>query len=321
MYSPLGDNARMVTHSAAPRGKGVSPYLLLTLTPFFWACNWIIGRGLATSVPPMAMTFYRWLFAILILAPFAWPHVRREWPIVWRNRRIMLLLGIIGVGSHNALAYLGLNYTSAMNGVILNSFIPVMIISLSWLFLRQRLAPVQLAGVAVSLAGVLTILSQGSLETLATFQLNRGDLFVILSMLLWSTYTICLRWKPAGLHMLTFLFVIACIGDTGVLPFYLAEMAMGSTMTFTLVNVVALLGVALFSSVLAYIFWNRGVEEVGASVAGLFVHLMPVFGTILAWLFLGERLQPYHVIGIGFILTGIYVTSRGAARIVAVPLE
>ena len=311
----------MSSPSVPTHARPVSPYLLLTLTPFFWACNWIIGRGLATSIPPMAMTFYRWLFAILMLAPFAWPHLKRDWPIIRRNRRVMLLLGIVGVGSHNALAYLGLNYTTAMNGVILNSFIPIMIISLSWIFLRQRLTPVQLAGVAVSLTGVLSILSQGSWETLARFQLNRGDLFVILSMLLWSVYTICLRWKPAGLHMLSFLFVIACIGDTGILPFYLAEMALGSTMTFTWLNFVALLGVALFSSVLAYIFWNRGVEQVGASVAGLFVHLMPVFGTILAWLFLGEQLRAYHVIGIAFILTGIYVTSRGAARAVAAPLE
>jgi drug/metabolite transporter (DMT)-like permease len=307
---------------SAPRhAHTVSPYLLLTLTPFFWACNWIIGRGIATSIPPMAMTFYRWFFALLMLAPFAWPHVKREWPTVWRNRRIMLLLGVVGVGSHNALAYLGLNYTTAMNGVILNSFIPVMIIALSWIFLRQRLAPVQLMGVAVSLSGVLSILSQGSLETLATFQLNRGDLFVILSMLLWSIYTICLRWKPAGLHMLTFLFVIAVIGDTVILPFYLVESAMGATMTFTPTSIAALLYVALFSSVLAYIFWNRGVEQVGASVAGLFVHLMPVFGTILAWLFLGERLHAYHVVGIALILSGIYVTSRAAATPIAAPLE
>ncbi len=317
----LGDNDGMRSPSVSAPARTVSPYLLLTLTPFFWACNWIIGRGLSASIPPMAMTFYRWLFAILILAPFALPHLKREWPIVWRNRRVLILLGICGVGSHNALAYLGLNYTSAMNGVILNSFIPVMIVSLSWIFLRQRLAHIQLAGVAVSLTGVLAILSQGSLATLASFQVNRGDVFVILSMLLWSIYTIGLRWRPAGLHMLTFLFVIACVGDLVILPVYLAETAMGSPMSFTLVNVLALVGVALFSSVLAYIFWNRGVEQVGASVAGLFVHLMPVFGTILAWVFLGERLHAYHIVGIAFILTGIYVTSRGAPRAIAVPLE
>jgi drug/metabolite transporter (DMT)-like permease len=293
----------------APR---VSPYLLLTLTPFFWACNWIVGRGLHNDVPPMAMTFYRWLFAIAFLAPFALPHVWRQWAQVRAHWRILLLLGIVGVGSHNALAYLGLNYTSATNGVILNSFIPIMIIALSWIFLRQRLSTVQYCGVLVSLTGVLAILSHGSLAELVAFRLNGGDLLVILSMLLWSIYTICLRWRPPGLHLLTFLFVIACVGDTAILPFYIGELTWGRHADWTWEAVAALASVGLFSSVLAYIFWNRGVEQVGATVAGLFVHLMPVFGTILAWLLLGERLESFHVVGIALILTGIFVTSRKA---------
>jgi drug/metabolite transporter (DMT)-like permease len=302
----------MSAPSAPTAARSASPYLLLTLTPFFWACNWIIGRGLYAEIPPMAMTFYRWFFALLILAPFALPHVRREWPIIWRHRGVLSLLGVVGVGTHNGLAYLGLNYTTAINGVILNSFIPVMIIALSWIFLRQRLSRLQLIGVAVSLGGVLAILSGGSVETLASLSLNHGDLLVILAMLLWSVYTIGLRWRPPGLHMLTFLFVIACVGDAAVLPLYLGEMALGARMIFSWINLAALVSVALFSSVLAYIFWNRGVEQVGANVAGLFVHLMPVFGTILAWLLLGEQLRPFHVVGIALILTGIYVTSRAA---------
>jgi drug/metabolite transporter (DMT)-like permease len=293
--------------------------VLLTLTPLFWAINWIFGSGLATDVPPMAMTFFRWLFAIAILAPFALPHVRRDLPKVRRYWKTLLFLGAIGIGSHNALAYLGLNYTTATNGLILNSFIPVMIVTFSWLFLREPLSPLQLAGVVVSLTGVLSILSQGSLATLATFRLNGGDLLVILSMAMWSTYTICLRWRPPGLHLLTFLFVIACIGDACVLPLFLGELAFGRHMAVTPTNIAALLSVALFSSVLAYIFWNHGVEQVGASVAGLFVHLMPVFGIVLAWLFLGERLALYHVLGIGLILTGIWITSRLGRRPVPAP--
>jgi drug/metabolite transporter (DMT)-like permease len=296
-----------------------SPYLLLTLAPFFWACNWIVGRGAADNIPPFAMTFLRWLFAVLILAPFALPHVRRDWPVVRRHWRTMLFLGAIGVGTHNALAYIGLNYTTATNGVILNSFIPVMIIAFSWVFLRERLSGVQLAGVLVSLAGVLTILSQGSLAAIASLRLNGGDLFVVLSMAMWSIYTICLRWRPPGLDMLTFLFVIACIGDLCVLPLFLAERAFGRPLVLTFANVSALFAVGLFSSVLAYIFWNRGVELVGASIAGLFVHLMPVFGVVLAWLFLGERLAPFHVSGIALILTGIWITSRMGRRVAPAP--
>ena len=302
----------MASTPVARRAQSASPYLLLTLAPFFWACNWIVGRGLHTEIPPLAMTFYRWTFALAFMLPFALPHVRRQWPLIRANYRILILLGVLGVGSHNALAYIGLNYTTATNGVILNSFIPVMIIALSWVFLRQRLANIQLAGVLVSLAGVLTILSQGSLERLAAFRLNLGDMLVILSMLLWSLYTICLRWRPPGLHMLAFLFVIACVGNAAVLPFYVVETIFDRSAQWTWQAVLALASIGLFSSFLAYIFWNRGVEEVGASVAGLFVHLMPVFGTVLAWLFLAERLQLFHVAGIVLILTGIYVTSRAA---------
>jgi drug/metabolite transporter (DMT)-like permease len=299
----------------SPRHRlDVSPYVLLTLTPLFWACNWIVGRGLAADVPPMAMTFLRWLFALAILAPFAWPHVRRDWPLVRKHWKTLAALGAIGIGTHNALAYLGLNYTTAMNGVILNSFIPVMIVAFSWLFLRERLTPMQLAGVGVSLAGVLSVLSGGSLAALAAFRLNGGDLLIILSMAMWSAYTIALRWRPPGLHMLTFLFALMCVGVLAVLPLFVGELLFVRRMSPTLDNLAAILAVALFSSVLAYIFWNRGVEIVGANVAGLFVHLMPAFGIVLAWLFLGERLELFHVVGIVLIVSGIAITSRHRRR-------
>ena len=304
--------ARLAADTAAAHARGaVSPYLLLALTPFLWACNWIIGRGLHHDIPPMGMTFFRWFFAVLILAPFAVPHLRRDWKIVRANARTMLCLGAIGIGTHNALAYLGLNFTTATNGLILNSFIPVMIVTFAWIFLKERLKAVQIGGVAISLAGVVAILSQGSLAVLAGFRFNAGDLFVILSMAMWSIYTIALRWRPSGLHPLSFLFAISVIGDLCVLPMWLGEMALGHFIVWTPAGVAALVSVALFSSVLAYIFWNRGVELVGAQVAGLFVHLMPVYGVMLAWIFLDETLGLHHVAGIALILAGIAITSRG----------
>ena len=293
---------------------GASPYLLLTLTPLFWSSNWIIGRGLHSEIPPMAMTFFRWFFAVLILAPFSIHHLRRDWPIVRRHWKVMVFLGAIGIGSHNALAYMGLNYTTATNGLILNSFIPVMIVTMSWIFLKDALTPLQALGIVVSLMGVFTILSRGSLDVLNSFRPNGGDLLVILSMLMWSTYTVCLRWRPPGLHLLTFLFTLACVGDLCMFPFFVGEYMFGRHMVASVPNFAAIIAVSLFSSVLAYIFWNRGVEVVGANVAGLFVHLMPVFGVVLAWLFLGEQLSLYHVAGIVLILSGIYITSRLGRR-------
>ncbi len=298
--------------SKPARALHASPYLLLTLAPFFWSCNWIVGRWLSHDVPPLAMTFYRWLFAIVILAPFAWPRLARDRAIVRRHWKALLGLGVVGIGTHNALAYVGLRYTTAVNGVILNSFIPIMIIALSWAFLRERLGTLQVTGIGVSLAGVLTILSGGSLATLAAFRLNGGDLLIVLSMAMWSVYTIALRFRPPGMHLLSFLFVIACIGDLAVFPFYVLETALGQPMSWTPSAFAALAAVALFSSVLAYVFWSRGVEAVGANVAGLFVHLMPAFGVVLAWFILDERLATYHIGGIVLILCGIYITSRFA---------
>lgn len=304
---------------AGLRSKRTSPYLLLTLAPVFWSCNWIVGRALATEVPPLTMTFLRWLFAIAMLAPFAWRYVRRDWPIVRRHWKVMIALGIPGICGHNALAYFGLHYTTATNGVILNSFVPVMIIALSWIFLGERLSRVQLAGVAVSLVGVLTILSRGDVATLAAFRPNVGDVFVLASILAWSLYTIGLRWRPAGIHLMSFLFVLACVGDLAVLPLAAVEWWVRQRIDLTFANLAAIALVSLVSSVLAYIAWNRGVELVGASMAGLFVHLSPVSGVVLAWLFLDERLAPFHLAGIALILAGIYVTSRAGRRLLPAP--
>lgn len=290
--------------------RRVSPYLLLTLAPLFWSVNWIIGRALHASVPPMGMTFFRWLFAVLILLPFALPKMRGAWPSIRRHWKILVLLGVVGIGSHNALAYLGLNFTTATNGVILNSFIPIMIIAIAWAFFGERLTHLQALGVVTSLGGVLAILSHGSLAVLAGFRLNAGDLIIILSMVMWSIYTIWLRWRPRDIDPIAFLLVLAVIGDLATLPFWLGEMALGHFIQWSPTVVVAMISVAAFSSVFAYVAWNQGVEQVGAQVAGLFVHLMPVFGVILAWLFLGEGLQVYHVIGIVLIGTGIWITSR-----------
>lgn len=298
-----------------------SPYLLLLLPPFFWSCNWIIGRALHEDIPPMGMTFFRWLIAVLILAPFSIRPLRSDWPIVRAHWRILLLLGAIGAGLHNALAYIGLNFTTVTNGVILNSCIPVMIIVIAWLFFRERLRPVQVLGVVVSSLGVIAILSRGSLQTLAQLRLNVGDLFVMLSVMMWSLYTVLLRRGPQGMHMLSFLFAIGIVGVAVMFPLWIIEMLLGFRIAWTPQVVAAMGSVALFASVLAYVSWNVGVKAVGAQVAGLYVHLMPVYGVILAWIFLDERMYAFHVVGIALILAGIVLTSRRTPATVLAAVE
>ncbi|HVF64777.1 MAG TPA: DMT family transporter [Casimicrobiaceae bacterium] len=293
----------------ATRSSKALACVALALASLFWAGNYIVGRGLHDAIPPLALTFFRWFVASLLLAPFAIASLYRHRAVLRAHWKKLALLGAVGIGLHNALAYVGLNYTTATNGVILNSTIPVMIIALAWLVTGQRLSRLALFGVGLSLAGVLVILSEGSLATLTSLRLNAGDLLILASMAMWAFYSVLLKWRPAALGDVPFLFVLLVAGDVAVLPFWLAEMAAGHTIRWSPQVFGGILYVALFSGVLAYLFWNRGVRIIGASVAGVFVHLMPVFGLLLAWLVLGERLAPHHLAGIVAIVAGIALTT------------
>ena len=292
----------------------VSPYLLLSLTALFWSGNWVIGRAFVSDaqIPPIALAWWRWAIAVSLMMPFALPQIRSHWATIWRHRKIMSLLAMLGMGFHNLLSYVGLQFTTATNGVLLNSATPVMIILIGVVFFKRRVPAIQMVGVAISLVGVMTILTKGQLELLTTVQFNRGDLIVLASMLLWALYTLTLKWRPQGLPGIALLAVCGLIGLLGMTPVYVWEIASGKSIQWTWGAAAALLYLGIFPSVIGYVFWNRGVEEVGPSVAGLFMYLMPVFGSLLAWLFLGERLFWFHLVGIAFIFAGIYLTTRTA---------
>jgi drug/metabolite transporter (DMT)-like permease len=293
-----------------------SPYFLLGLTALFWSLNWVIGRAIAGHVTPFALTFIRWAVAAAVMLPFAWPDVRRQWPVIRREWKLIVCFGLLGTGLHNVFAYAGLQYTTATNGVILNSSVPIMIIVLGWVIFRDTITKVQALGVAISLAGVLAILTRGDPSVLASLALNKGDLIVVAGMVLWAAYTVVLRLKPPGLSGIALLFSCAVVGLTALLPLFLAEMLFfGGRIEITPATVAAMVYVGVFPSFVGYVFWNRAVAEVGSNVAGIFMHLMPAFGSLLAWLFLGERIHLFHLIGIALILLGITLTTRGTRAI------
>lgn len=289
-----------------------SPYLLLTLTVLFWSINWVIGRAIAGHVSPLALTFIRWVVAFAIMLPFALPQIRAQWPAIRRHWKLIAWLGFWGTGLHNAFAYAGLHYTTATNGVILNSSVPIMIIVVGWLAYRDTITRGQALGVAISFTGVLSILTRGDLGVLATFALNKGDLIVLAGMIFWAAYTVFLRMKPAELGGLAMLTCCSVVGIVLLLPLFAAEMIFwGGHIEVRPATLAAMAYVAIFPSFVGYVFWNRAVAEVGSNVAGIFMHLMPVFGSVLAWIFLGERIELFHVVGIALILGGITLTSRG----------
>jgi drug/metabolite transporter (DMT)-like permease len=296
------------------------PYLLLTLTSLFWAGNLVLGRMVAGHVPPVALAFVRWSGSFLLLIGFALPQLKRDWAIIRANLGRLSLMALTGVGLYNTMAYWGLQYTEALNALLIQSTGPLLIGVWSAVLFRDLMTPRQLAGVLVSLCGVAVIVTRGDPAALAGIRFNVGDLCVLAAMVVYAFYSCILRLKPA-MHWLSFLTATVGLGALFLVPALAAELATGRVMTLDWPTVAACAYVAVFPSTLAYLFFIRGVELIGANRAGPFFHLMPLFGAVLAILLLGERPQPFHAVGFALVLAGVAVAarSRAGARAVAAP--
>jgi drug/metabolite transporter (DMT)-like permease len=285
-------------------------YALLAVTALFWAGNWVLARGIQGHMSPIAMAFWRWFGAFLILLPFIARPMAQQWPAILRSWKVLVPLGVLGVGLFNTFSYTGLKYTSATNGVLLNSVIPILIIAINVAVLREPLNARQASGVAMSLAGVLMIVAQGDPEVLLHLRLNPGDLWVLAAMLSWAIYTVCLRWRPRELTSTAFTGSVVAVGVAVLLPIFAWDYGAGHRTQWGPITWSAVVYFAVFPSVLAYFFWNAGVARVGPERAGAFLHLMPLFGAVLAWMFLGESLLWYHYAGAVLIFGGLFIASR-----------
>jgi drug/metabolite transporter (DMT)-like permease len=299
------------TNSRQPlTAASIAPYAALVLSSLAFSTNWIVGRGLSTEVPPTAISFWRWFFAFVPLIPFAIGPVRREWPIIRAQWRILLILAVLGVGLFQVFAYWGLRYTTATNGALLNSAVPVIVIILGALFYSQKMSARIALGVAVSMAGVITIIVRGDPTILLSLEFNRGDLLILGAMIFWALYSIRLKERPAGLSTISFMATTFAIGValTGVLA--LIEYGYGLRGRYTPNVWAGLAWIGFGPSLIAYSCWTYGVSRIGAARAGVYAHLIPVFAAILAMIFLSENPQAYHLIGFALVLAGIWLTSR-----------
>jgi len=285
-----------------------SAWTLLVLANLFWAANIVLGRGVAGMVPPITLAYWRWTGAFLVAVGFAWPQLKRDAPLLLRHWRMMLLLSLTGIATYNTMSYIGLTETTAFNVLLLQSAGPLVIILWAFVLFGERPSVWQGAGVAVSLAGVAVIASHGSLESLLHLAINRGDVWILVAMAIYGVYAAVFRVRPAA-HPLSFLVATMGIGSMMILPFYVWEISQGSRVHGGAPALLAMAYIAVFPSFIAYLFFNRGIELIGAARAGQSWHLMPVFGSVLAVLFLHETFQLYHAIGIAMIGAGILLAS------------
>lgn len=284
-------------------------YPLLTVTALFWAGNSIVGRAARDLVPPAALSFWRWTFALALLLPLAWPHLKRDWPVLRANWPIVALLGALAIGSFNILLYTGLQSTTALNSMLIQSALPALVLVVGALVMGDRTSPRQIAGVLISLVGVLAIIARGDPAMLWGLQLNVGDAIIGGAVLLWALYSVLLRRRPA-VHPLSFLAASMVVGIAVIVPFYVHELLSGRRIVPATGSALAIAYVSIFPSFLAYLFFNRGVELIGSAATGQYMNVMPLMGAGLAMLFLGEQLHLFHIAGLALIVVGILVAGR-----------
>jgi len=291
------------------KGLKDRPYLLLTMAVFFWAGNFILGRAFHNEIPPVALAFWRWVGAALLVTLPALPHLRRDRRALLQSWPAILLLSTLGVTAFNTLAYSGLQYTEAINAFLLQSLMPVLIVLLSFLIFREKVTRLQCVGILVSLCGAVTIIARGDVDILLSLSVNRGDLLVFTAIACYAGYTVMLRKRP-HVHPLAFIATTFWLGSLILVPIYLWETLTVATLELKPTTMLVIGYVIVFPSIVSYLCYNRGVELVGANRAGLFIHLMPVFGSSMAVLFLGEVFCWYHGLGILLIGAGIYLATR-----------
>lgn len=286
------------------------PYLLLILTTLFWGGNMVNSRYIASDFGPISLAFLRWGIALLILTPFAIKYIKADWAQIKKHWFIILLMSISGISIYNTFVYIGVKDTTAINAVLTTSLGPVIVFIWTFILFREKITGMQLLAIAISLCGVMFIIFKGEVANLLNFKVNFGDLVIIVAIAFYAFYSALLRKKPK-IHWFSFIYITFLMGEIVLLPFFIWELNIyGNKMFISFNSIATLLYISIFASILAYIFFNRAVALIGANVAASFFHLIPVFGTILAIIFLDETLYYYHLVGFAMVILGIFLGSK-----------
>ena len=284
-------------------------YLFLVLTVLFWSGNFIFGRLVSQSIEPMQLSFFRWFFVLLILLPYIFLHYKNILKVFRQEYIIITIFSALGIAGFNTFLYYGLQTTTATNALLINSITPIFIIVLSTLIFRTSITKIQLLGVLLSTIGVIYLILKGEINHILELEFTIGDLWIIGACMNWALYSVLLKYKPKELSAFEFFSVTALIGTIILATIYFYQ-GYGFDFSFLENDEVfySLIYMVIFPSILSFYFWNRATIEIGANKAGQFTHLMPIFGSVLAYIFLGEVLHAYHIMGIILIAFGIYLS-------------
>jgi drug/metabolite transporter (DMT)-like permease len=286
-------------------------YLMLILCAFFWSGNFIVGKfATLYEVPPLTLNFFRWLIVWIILIPFTFRDILKNIKVIKKNFYPLLLMSITSISIFNSVVYYSLNFTQVLNGALMISIIPVLIVFISFIFKTEKINFSQIFGLLLSITGVLTIITRLDFAKLINLDLNKGDLWLLVAMLSWAIYSTMLITHKTGLKYLSFMTAIVSIGLIFLFPQFLFELSNHQVIKFNIPFILITSYVVFFAGLGSYILWNKAVVIVGPNKAGIFLHLMPVFSSFMAIFLLNEKLMNFHIIGAIIIIIGIYLSSK-----------
>ena len=286
-------------------------YLLLLVTALSWSGNSIAGRFAAGSVSPEVLTTLRWTIAVAVMLPFAWRHLRNDWSVLRANWKRLAVLGACGFTIFNVLLYSSLERTTAINVVLVQAALPALVFAFNYLVNGRQTVPLQIVGFTLSLAGVgLVVLGSG--EGVAS--VGMGELLALAAVVLYAGYTVALDDRPQA-HWLGQLFVMGCAAWVVSLPFLAWDVLSGSAnWPDDRAGIVVTIYAGVFPALIAQACFIRGIALIGANRAGLMVNLVPILGTLLAVVLLGEAFRWYHAAALILAMGGIALAEWAVAR-------
>ena len=285
-------------------------YFYLCVTALFWGGNSVAGKMAVGHVSPMMLTTLRWVFALVVILVLMTPQIRRDRDKIRKHWLQLLAYGAIGFTTFNALLYSALKYTSAINAVILQAGIPMLIFLFNFMLFRTKASIAQVIGFTVTLIGVLVTAAHGDISSLLTLEFNFGDALMIAACVVYAGYTVALRYKPV-MHWQSFIAAPAFGALISALPLLFWEVGSGTAIVPDTTGWIIVLYAAIFPSLMSQVLYVRGVEMIGANRAGLFINAIPVFGTLLSVLLIGETFRLFHLVALLLVLGGIAIAERG----------
>lgn len=283
---------------------------LAVLATFIWSWNFIVARGIYHAIPPVSLAFFRWFTATIIILPFAWTSLRKEWQFVKKSWLYFIVAAATGVSLFNTFVYIGAQYTSAINLALIGTTTsPIMSVILARIFLKEKINGAKLIGITICLTGIIYLLSKGSFHNLLHFHFTKGDIWVLFAALAFSIYNTMVKKKPSTVSPISFLFIVFGVGTLLLFPFYIVEQSTTAAIHWNINNLLIILYLGAGASAICFWIWNISIRNLGAGRAALFGNLIPVFSTIEAVVFLHEKITYTHVLSFLLVIMGLLIAN------------